>query len=172
MESFRISFGNLLQVVLGSFCSSWVFEGSDPAAVAQFIRSVSLKCHVSRNTCPAWIHMLADASDAFLQSKGVSRSLNRKLITLGRSRGSTILAETRVPPVFGLINMKSMVSLLKTPEYQLKLLRTHAARCFSKDAVNRIMSSSRVQVFLQPRFRGGLGPEPELSAHGDNQELG
>lgn len=129
-ESSRISFDNLLQVVLGSICNSWGFDGSDPVAVTQLIRSVRLKRHVSKTICPAWIHMLADASDAFLSSKGDSRTLNRKLIALGRTRGSTILAETTVPPVFGLTNIESMISFLKTPGYQLRLLRAYAARSF------------------------------------------
>ena len=74
--------------------------------------------------------MLADASERFLSSKGDLRTLNHKLIALGRTRGSTILAETRVPPVFGLTNIESMMNFLKTPEKQLRLLRTYAARCF------------------------------------------
>lgn len=74
MESSRISFDNLLQVVLGSLGNSWDFDSSDPVAVAQLIRS------------------MGDASNAFLYSKRDSRSLNRKSNALGRTRGSKILA--------------------------------------------------------------------------------
>ena len=76
--------------------------------------------------------MLADASNNYLSSKGDSRSLNRKLIALGRTRGSIILGEPVVAPVFGLTSIERMMKFLKTPEHQLRLLRTYAARYFSK----------------------------------------
>lgn len=132
MESSRISFDNLLQVVLGSVCNSWGADGLDPVAVAQLIRSVCLKYHDGKESCPAWIHMLADASNSFLSSKGDMRSLNRKLIALGRTRGSTILDDSRVAPAFGLMSIKCMTKLLKTPKYRVSLLRTYAARYFSQ----------------------------------------
>lgn len=128
MESSHISFPSLLQVVLGSAYNSWGFDESDTAAVAEFICSVSYKCHDIRKNSPAWIHMLADASDAFSSSKGDARSLNHKLIALGRTRGPTPSAETRVPPVLGLTDMKSLMTLLKTPGYQLRLLYTNIRR--------------------------------------------
>ena len=167
MESSRISFDNLLQVVLGSICDSWGFDGSDPAAVAQLLRSISLNCHSSRKDCPTWIHMLGDASNSFLSSKGDLRSLNRKLIALGRTRGSKILAETGFPPpVFGLTNMESMMKLLKTPESRLRLLRTYAARYFPKaDPVDVIL---RYRVPVASR---GL-PRPETPEQVDSVSEG
>lgn len=99
--------------------------------------------------------MLADASNAFLSSKGDLRSLNCKLIALGRTRGSTILAETGVPPCFGLTNMTCMMKLQRAPENQLRLLRTYAARYFAKADPFDVILRYRVQV----AFRGVPPPE-------------
>lgn len=160
MESSRISFDNLLQVVLGSLGNSWDFDSSDPVAVAQLIRSMGLQCHVSRGKCPGWIHMLADASNAFLCSKGDSRSLNRSLNALGRTRGSKILVQTGVPPVFGLTNMKTMMSLIQKPGYRIRLLRTYAARSFSKADPFDVILRYRISAALH----GVPIPEPPVKA--------
>ena len=105
--------------------------------------------------------MLADASNTFLSSKGPLLSLNRKLIALGRTRGSAMLAETGVAPVFGLTSIQRMMKFLKTPKYQLRLLRTYAARYFSKADPFDIILRYRVPVAFGP------GPPPEGSEEAD-----
>ena len=133
MESSRITFEHLQLIVLGSVCNSWGMDGSDTAAVARLLCSIRSKCHENNNGSIAWLHMLADASNNYLSSKDDLRTLYRKLITLGRKRGSAILAKTEdhPPPVFGLTSLKLMMRLV-TPEYRVGILRAHARRYFSQ----------------------------------------
>ncbi len=131
------------------------------------IRCPSHRCGKAASVespCDGRTLMLADASDAFLSSKGRSQSLNHKLIALGHTLGPTVLAETRVPPVFGLTNTKSLMTLLKTPGYQLRLLYSNIRRSqfpqgrsvrrhsslsrsssFSRDSITRTPRKSRLR---------------------------
>lgn len=133
MESSRITYEHLQQIVLGSVCNSWGMDGSDEVAVARLLCSIRSKCHENKNGSLAWLHMLADASNDFLSSKDELRTLYRKLINLGRKRGSAILAKTEnhPPPVFGLTSLKRMMKLV-TPEYRVGILRAHGRRYFSQ----------------------------------------
>ena len=108
-------------------------DGSDAVAVARLLCSISWKCYENKKGNLAWLHMLSDASNTFFSSKDESRTLYRKLVTLGRKRGSATLVKTEnhPPPVFGLTNLERMMRLV-TPEYRIGILRAHARRYFSQ----------------------------------------
>ena len=115
--------------------------------------------------------MLADASDTFLSSKGALLSLNRKLIALGCTRGSTILAETGVAPVFGLTSVERMMKFLKSPDHQLRLLRTYAARYFSEADPFDVILRYRVPVAFVRHQRLERPEETDYKTEKDQETI-
>ena len=143
---------------------SWGLDGSDVGAVARLFDSIRSKVAQTQLGCPSWLRLLLIASEDFLCASGDTKTFNRRLIALGRNRGSSILAikEAYPPTIFGLANLGPMMRLLKSPESRLHVLRRHVKRYFKDvDAFDVII-----------RFRGNSrGPSvdaPLVAENGDS----
>ena len=140
-------------------------NGSDIGAVARLFDSIRSKVAQTQLGCPSWLRLLLMASEDFLCASGDTKTFNRRLIALGRNRGSSILAikEAYPPTIFGLANLGTMMRLLKSPESRLHVLRRHVKRYFKDvDAFDVII-----------RFRGNSrGPSVDAPLVAENGDSG
>ena len=98
------------------------------------------------------------ASEDFLGASGDVETFNRRLIALGRTRGSSILAIKEAYPttLFGLTKLGPMMRFLKSPQSRLQVLRKHIKRYFkivdAFDVIIRFRADNKRPSLGSPRL--------------------
>ena len=126
-RSSRVTFDELLQVILGSVCSSWAQQRLD---LEGFIKLILLICEYphygpskAEIAIPSWLRLLEKAASNFEDSKGPLRDSYTQLIRLGQRRGNFLCLTKDTPrPVFGLTSW-SVIMQCMLSEDRIALLR-------------------------------------------------
>ncbi|KAL9617888.1 MAG: hypothetical protein Q9160_007376 [Pyrenula sp. 1 TL-2023] len=142
----RLSFAELAQVVLGSIISQWTgYENSLVTAAEFFLALWDAICYGAtsnegmdmseqeRQSAQMfldieynWMRILVDAARPVVESAGLEHQTAQQLIKLGQRRGSNFFC-TKIPSFFGLLNVRTLISLSSSTEAWIKLLREVAA---------------------------------------------
>lgn len=132
----RLSFHELLQAILGCIFGGWGKDGSDPEAAAKFIIQIN-ECFVDAlvktfgarelvNYRQSWLSILSATAEKFLNSDGLERQINVRLINLGKKRLEFLGMPTK--PLFGLSDSGLCFRLLKDTEHKIGFLRELASK--------------------------------------------
>lgn len=127
----RLTFSEVMQVVLGSVLAGWGDYARDVGKVCANI--VSLADFFSANmlkdpTHPrSWIHLLGESAEAFLGEEGSAQPHLRGLTMRGLRRYKHLLWEAdEIPPLFGLARPGTVLSLIENMEDKISFLRLMA----------------------------------------------
>lgn len=129
----RITFQQLLLVVLGSFSRSWGLSNIEIAQLTSQLWEVA-SVHEKRfcsNDTKHWLGLLAWASDEFLQGDALSKKQSEQLMRFGSKRCPDFIVNLSREPLpamaFGLFDYTNFVKLL-TMDGHIGLLRGIAFR--------------------------------------------
>lgn len=129
----RITMEQLLQVALGCVIKDW---GLNLLDVAGFI--VTMHDYITATLRPSadppldswihWLRLLALAANAFLDADTTNAKSCRRLIGFGERRCPTFLGpiSERIPPLFGIRDINTYMSLLEDQETTIAALRDYA----------------------------------------------
>ncbi|KAI4119608.1 MAG: hypothetical protein LQ345_000513 [Seirophora villosa] len=131
----RLSLQELLQATLGSLLQGWGSAGKDTFRSLRWLSSMYhlllkgtklgiegasiLTTGVAEHS---WLALLSEAANVYVESEGLERQHNNKLISLGRKHGKTFLG-TPSAPVFGLLERGRFIDMIASEEERIEMLR-------------------------------------------------
>ncbi|KAL9058881.1 MAG: hypothetical protein Q9206_001714 [Seirophora lacunosa] len=131
----RLSLQELLQATLGSLLRGWGSAGKDTFRSLRWLSSMYhlllkgrklgiegasiLTTGVAEHS---WLALLSEAANVYVESEGLERQHNNKLISLGRKHGKTFLG-TPSAPVFGLLERGRFIDMIASEEERIGMLR-------------------------------------------------
>lgn len=141
----RLTFSELMQVVLGSLLAGWGDYGRDIEQACSNI--VSLAASLSKHRSPetgrprSWLQLLAESAESYLDETNDSHSHTRSLTLRGYRRYRALLLENdqEYPPLFGLTSFNTMMRLINEMENKISLLRLVAQRLNGADHHNLLI---------------------------------
>ncbi|KAJ2986287.1 hypothetical protein NUW58_g5100 [Xylaria curta] len=111
----RLTLDEFSMAVLGCVLGSWGIGDEEVENVIIWVAKLSKIVLLFCN---------AHAQDSFIRSQGFNRRLFMQLVTLGRNHHSFIGGKS--PPFFGLSDINRALSIAKTTEQEIGILRSHA----------------------------------------------
>ncbi|KAL8672969.1 MAG: hypothetical protein Q9168_002602 [Polycauliona sp. 1 TL-2023] len=155
----RLSLPDLLQATLGSLLQSWGAAGKETSRSLRWLSSMyrllleeaKLGNHEASLLTGgvaerSWLALLSEAANLYMNSEGIERQHNNKLISLGRKHGKTFLG-TPAAPCFGLLEHGSFVNIVASEEERIDLLREVGRR------VAEQMRLQSPQMFIRYKHR-------------------
>ncbi|KAI0454299.1 hypothetical protein F5B21DRAFT_524704 [Xylaria acuta] len=115
----RLSLDEFSMAVLGCVLGGWDIGDEETEKI------VLLFCNThGRAVKDSWLYLLGCAAELFMHSHGFERRLFTQLMTLGRNHHSFLGAKPL--PFFGLSDINRALSIAKTTEQKIGILRSHA----------------------------------------------
>ncbi|KAL8960187.1 MAG: hypothetical protein Q9193_003064 [Seirophora villosa] len=131
----RLSLQELLQATLGSLLQGWGSAGKDTLRSLRWLSTmyhlllegtklgiVSASFLTTGLAEHSWLALLSEAANVYVESEGLERQHNNKLISLGRKHGKTFLG-TPSAPVFGLLEQGRFIDMIASEEERIEMLR-------------------------------------------------
>lgn len=131
----RISLEEMLQATLGCVLQGWGDAGSNTLRALAWLSRVSdmlsdntlfeiekARAMVHGDANASWFNLLLLAANYYLAATGNERTAADKLISLGRKHGKAFLGLPPMP-LLGLLNKGIFVSLIRTEDGKIELLR-------------------------------------------------
>jgi hypothetical protein len=142
----KISYSQFTQAVFGCLVGSWSLSQRDLKLVAQFL--LSFQASVERLSQPEllsnhentratrllrnsahWFNLIAEAAWSYLDEDTGESEIVHKLVHYGLRRSSDFFPEKNHQPIFGLLEIRTLLNLLKGPEERIAYLRRVASIC-------------------------------------------
>lgn len=174
VQGSRLSLLEFDMAVLGCVLGGWGIPNCDDMAAIRWM-SMSEFPQLMARAYPGesaelehtWLSILGKTASAFLGSTDTERRRFTKLLHLGRGRRSFISDSS--PPFFGLLRLGRVLSMVKTTEVQVSILRAQAQQAgipFDQAIIRYISDLSGEEEFASatPRRRAApKRPKPETS---------
>ena len=146
-QSSRGSIEQLLLVTLGSVMSTWGKFGSDLDAPTEIVDTTFRSLGFGVAQGPKWVQPIAIAIKRFKESHGPEREALSRLVHFGIRRCPDFIAEPaeHPPAMFGLADMRFLVSQCPNVDSKLKCLRD-AAKAFGVDNAKNVI----IRYFPEP----------------------
>jgi hypothetical protein len=125
----RLSVSEFFQVILGTVFAGWAEHGHDFQQACDLIVALwdyIITSRTKRLRRPSsWLHLLAEAAEAYNSSLGTQKQYFKSLISRGRRRYWSFLAELadHPSPMFGISNVGALLSLISDVEKKVAALR-------------------------------------------------
>ncbi|KAG4439468.1 hypothetical protein IFR05_005047 [Cadophora sp. M221] len=153
-DSSRIHLEQLMQVAIASLSTYWKTAGCDSLSTAAILMAVGelidrvhettkegnlspeqISCKRFGQLGPNWLQTLITGAKSITDATGAERDVLLRLLNVGEKHGKDFLIPMRkgsptfLDPVFGLCDLKRLLSLLRGCEPRIRILRQLAARC-------------------------------------------
>lgn len=173
----RLTFSELMQVVLGSVLAGWGDYALDVEKACTNIVSIadflSTDRHQEPNRPRAWIHLLGESAESFLAEAGSTQPLLRSLTMRGLRRYKHLLWESDEAhaPIFGLASSNTVLKLIDDMEDKISFLRLVARQLKNASHCNTIIRYRvRKQYSVKPYSQQSIFVLSQLHRNTESDE--
>lgn len=173
----RLTFSEVMQVVLGSMMAGWRDYARDLQQVCVNIISIADFITTNRRREPgqprSWIQLLGESAESYLAETDSSQSHLRGLTMRGFRRYRQLLwrPEEEYPPLFGLTKLNTVLQLIDRIEDKVSFLRL-VAQALKNDNHDNVVIRYRVPVSVpDPAFEESIAGLSSVSRAGQDLHL-